>query len=297
MAKKESDVESIVSKLIGNKDEIQVRIQERIRLGKELLAIKITVTSVNNYTKPPYVKYDEKGQSEFFSTFIKWNNYNSDLLKHAFNNPDNEYKDEYDSTEYFSGMGVSMDVISDQKKTIQRKIDMLESFIERLEMIPTDKIQPQNSVTVPKSVNKIFIVHGHNEVMKEKVARTLLKLGLNPIILHERPDGGKTIIEKIEKNSSEVGFAVVLLTDDDEGKAKIETTYKSRARQNVIFEMGYFIGALGRDRVFLLLAKGVEKPGDLDGIVYTPFDENDGWKLKLVKELKVAGYSVSADQL
>lgn len=61
--------------------------------------------------------------------------------------------------------------------------------------------------------------------------------------------------------------------------------------------MGYFVGKLGRNRVFLLLAEGVEKPGDLDGIVYTPIDVHDGWKLKLVKELKVCGYNVSADKL
>jgi len=145
--------------------------------------------------------------------------------------------------------------------------------------------------------NEIFIVHGHNESVKQTSARTLSKLGLEPIILHERPDGGKTIIEKFEKNISNIGFALILLTNDDEGKARTETDLSARARQNVIFEMGYFIGKLGRDRVFLLLEQGVEKPGDLDGIVYTPMDSHEGWKLKLVKELKAAGYSVSADNL
>ena len=145
--------------------------------------------------------------------------------------------------------------------------------------------------------NEIFVVHGHNESVKQATARTLSKLGLEPIILHEKPDGGKTIIEKFEENSSKIGFAIILLTNDDEGKAKTETDLKARARQNVIFEMGYFIGKLGRDRVFLLLEEGVEKPGDLDGIVYTPMDSHEGWKLKLVKELKAAGYPVSADNL
>ena len=156
----------------------------------------------------------------------------------------------------------------------------------------------KNSENINKlSNNEVFIVHGHNESVKQATARTLSKLGLEPIILHERPDGGKTIIEKFEKNISDIGFAIILLTNDDEGKAKIETDLKARARQNVIFEMGYFIGKLGRDRVFLLLEQGVEKPGDLDGIVYTPIDSHDGWKLKLVKELKEVGYPVSADNL
>ncbi|MBD8349768.1 TIR domain-containing protein [Dysgonomonas sp. HGC4] len=148
-----------------------------------------------------------------------------------------------------------------------------------------------------QNTNKVFIVHGHDEKAKIDVARTLEKLGLEAIILHEQADGGKTIIEKFEKNAIDVGFAVILLTADDEGKAKRENDYKDRARQNVVFEMGYFMGKLGRDRVLLLLDKGVDKPGDLDGIVYTPIDEHDAWKYKLVKEMKAVGYSVSADSL
>ena len=139
--------------------------------------------------------------------------------------------------------------------------------------------------------------HGHDSLMKETTARTLSKLGLDPIILHEQPDGGRTIIEKFEENSSEVGYAIILLTADDEGKAKKEIDMKARARQNVVFEMGYFIGKLGRNKVLLLLENGVEKPGDLDGVVYTPIDANDGWKLKLVKELKACKYNVSADNI
>ena len=115
--------------------------------------------------------------------------------------------------------------------------------------------------------------------------------------MHEQADQSRTIIEKFEENSSEVNFAIILLTADDEGRANKEIDYRARARQNVVFEMGYFIGKLGRKKVFLLLENGVDKPGDLDGIVYVPIDNADGWKLKLVKELKVAGYNVTADDL
>jgi len=104
-------------------------------------------------------------------------------------------------------------------------------------------------------------------------------------------------LKKFEQNSSDVNFAIILLTADDEGKAKRETDYKTRARQNVVFEMGYFIGKLGREKVFLLFENGVDKPGDLDGIVYVPIDTADGWKLKLVRELKASGYNVTADNL
>lgn len=143
--------------------------------------------------------------------------------------------------------------------------------------------------------DKIFIVHGHNEAIKEKVARVLEKLQLVPVILHEQPDGGKTLIEKFETNSDEVNFAVVLLTGDDNGKSNNSDDYKLRARQNVIFEMGYFMGRLSRSHVFMLLEDGVEKPSDLDGIVYTSL--KDDWQRKLVKELKACGYKIDANSL
>ena len=160
-----------------------------------------------------------------------------------------------------------------------------------------------NQPTVPvkkkerKSVetNKVFIVHGHNEAVKEKVARFIEHLKLEPIILHEQTDKGRTIIEKFEANSADVNFAIVLLTADDEGKAKKETDYKERARQNVIFEMGYFVGLLSRSQVFMLLDEGVEKPSDLDGIVYTSLNED--WKTKLFKELQACGYKVDPKDL
>ena len=140
--------------------------------------------------------------------------------------------------------------------------------------------------------------------MKQSVARTLMKLNLEPIILHEQPDSGKTIIEKLERDAIS-GFAVILLSPDDMGYLKDEVAkdkgakqIKPRARQNVILELGYFIGRLGRDKV-MALKKGddLEVPSELSGVVYTPFDDHGGWKSKLVKELKAAGYKVSADDL
>ena len=133
------------------------------------------------------------------------------------------------------------------------------------------------------------------------------QLGLKPIILHEQEDNGNTIIEKFESNATDIGFAVVLLTADDLGisrkdiqKSKAENKEpqgSKRARQNVVFEMGYFMGKLDRAHVFLLLEDGVEKPGDLDGIVYTPIDSEGMWKIKLAKRLKAVGYKVNTDAI
>jgi predicted nucleotide-binding protein len=132
--------------------------------------------------------------------------------------------------------------------------------------------------------------------VKINVARTLEKLGLNPIILHEQANSGKTIIEKFEEHSN-VGFAIVLLTDDDLGKAKKDENLNARARQNVILELGYFIGKLGRNRVCPLYTKGVELPSDLYGLLYLEIDSSEYWKISLAKELKAAGYDIDVNKI
>ena len=117
------------------------------------------------------------------------------------------------------------------------------------------------------------------------------------IILAEQPDKGRTVIEKFENESNNVGFAVVLLTADDKGRKNKARKMQSRARQNVVFEMGYFMGALGRRNVMCILQENVEKPGDIDGVVYTIIDKAGGWKYSLIKELKACGYDVDANKV
>lgn len=107
---------------------------------------------------------------------------------------------------------------------------------------------------------------------------------------------GRTIIEKFERNS-EVGFAVILLTGDDEGKgADSADSLRKRARQNVIFEFGYFLGKLGRSRVCALYEPGGEIPSDYQGVVYISLDTEEYWKFQLVRELKAAGIEVDANR-
>jgi len=148
---------------------------------------------------------------------------------------------------------------------------------------PTLFAKPQN--------RKVFIVHGHDEGAREKVARFLEKIDFEAIILHERANQGRTIIEKFEANS-DVGFAVVLLTADDEG-GKVGEAHQRRARQNVLLEWGYFIGKLGRERVCALKSGNLELPSDIVGVVWEPMDEHRAWKGKLAKELHAAGYEIA----
>lgn len=136
---------------------------------------------------------------------------------------------------------------------------------------------------------KIFIVHGHNELLKEKVSNWLYSLELEPIILHKQANLGTTsIINKIECYS-DVACALILLTADDMGKAKNELNYNDRARQNVILEMGYFLGKLGPKNVIMIYENGVELPGDLGGCVYILADEHGGWMEDIRKEFNALG--------
>jgi len=139
-------------------------------------------------------------------------------------------------------------------------------------------------------LSKVFVVHGHDALLMTEVARFIEKLGLEPIILHEKASSGKTIIEKIEKYSN-VGFGIVLYTPCDLGASKDEiTNLRPRARQNVVFEHGFLMGKIGRKNVCALVKETVETPNDISGVVYISV-ENE-WKLNLAKEMRSSGYQI-----
>ena len=146
-----------------------------------------------------------------------------------------------------------------------------------------------------KSSSSILLVHGQDNETKQEVARLIEKQGLEVIILDEQPSKGRTLIDKFVEEASRVGFAVVLLTPDDEGRKQgTEDRLNPRARQNVIFEMGFVSASLGRNNVCALLKRDIEIPSDYNGVVYISLEDND-WKLKLIKELKAAGFSADAN--
>lgn len=138
---------------------------------------------------------------------------------------------------------------------------------------------------------QVFIVHGHDEIAKLDIATFIRELGLEPIILHMQASGGRTIIEKIEEYTN-VGFGIVLYTPCDVGAKKGSLVYRTRARQNVVFEHGYLIAKLGRSRVAAMLKGDVETPNDISGVVYINLDDEGRWKNQLVTELREAGYDV-----
>lgn len=183
-------------------------------------------------------------------------------------------------------------------KSRQTSIHLLEAAIELLNDRKAEALSSASHASRPKATtpalgksDKVFVVHGHDDGTKEAVARFISRLGLEPIILHEQPNKGRTVIEKFRDEASEIGFAVVIMTPDDE-----TASGQKRARQNVILELGFFLGSLGPSRVAALVKEPVEKPSDYAGVIYTAIDSGGAWKFQLAKELKAAGYDVDMNK-
>jgi predicted nucleotide-binding protein len=260
-----------------NRDAARQRIHERIDQGKAVMPDRIQ-------THDDLSKAEEREKN--------WHAYNVDLLEDLFTTDD--FADEYRNSRM--PVHIIQDRYIDPKlntlalrliESVKRQVARLESIIERLELV--DEVSAdQPEMTAQQDRSKVFVVHGHDEGAREAVARFIGDLGFKPIILHERANEGRTVIEKVEAHGA-VGFAVVLLTPDDEGCEKGGTP-GPRARQNVVLELGYFIGRLGRNRVCALKRGELEIPSDFGGVVVEPFDAAGGWKQKLGQELETAGY-------
>jgi predicted nucleotide-binding protein len=194
----------------------------------------------------------------------------------------------------FCAVGVhavdGMRAVDISAETLKRKIQQLESLLERIELYPEPTLSSNPIQTSYNKSKKVFVVHGRAEAPREAVARFLERLGFQPIILHEQANQGRTVIEKVE-NHSDVGFAVVILTPDDEGNLKGEAP-QPRARQNVMLELGYFIGKLTRRRVCTFRVGEVEIPSDWRGVVDESYDAAGAWKQVLARELDAAEYEI-----
>jgi len=171
-------------------------------------------------------------------------------------------------------------LLSSRKTSVAQESD--DEFT--LENIPPDVGEEFNK-------NQVFIVHGHDEYAKNDIKAYIESKGLEPIILHLKASGGRTIIEKIDHYSN-VGFGIVIYTECDVGAKRDSLEYKWRARQNVVFEHGYLISKLSRSRVAAVVKGSVETPNDISGVVYVSMDAAGNWKDELDEELKSAGYDI-----
>jgi predicted nucleotide-binding protein len=278
----EAPVEPKRATLQMPRSEAESRIKARIEEGNQLLERQI-----RNEAELKVAQAEQK----------KWSDYNEELLRRIADTDD--LVRDYVPSVGVAGLGFAsfVDEVEWFKGDLQFYITRLESILGRLELIPeppelASSTSPKQSLEVS---NRVFVVHGHDEEAKQSVARCIEKLDLKAIILHEQPNQGRTIIEKFEDHS-DVGFAVVLLTPDDVGAKKGEEP-QPRARQNVILELGFFIGRLGRQRVCALHKGDVEIPSDITGILWTPMDSAGSWHLALAREMKAAGLEVDLNRL
>lgn len=270
------------------KVEAKEKIKKQIDEGEKLLDLEIT---------------SEQDLEDLKRKKTIWNDYNAELLLVLFDNDrmSKEYSAFYPIS-FRTGL-TNQERIGYDHKYINNFLTRLKSIERRLEFFSDPKEVEKGPITsykkkTSKTGKDIFIVHGTDDSAKQTVARYIGKLNLHAVILHEKPNKGRTIIEKFEAYSNVVGFAVVLLTPDDIGALKSTSDNSNpRARQNVILELGYFLGKLGRNRVCALYSKDVELPSDILGIIYIPFDENDAWRLPLAREIKAAGIDVDLNSI
>lgn len=266
------------------RDQFTAELEDRIAGGREIAARSVDTPDA---LKAANAKY------------FLWDDYNITLLKQRFTTT--EIADSY---RWWGMASIGPYTFSQEREAFERDI---ESKLHRLESvkqrIPLYSEPPREPVVVAqrsagaRDGRSVFIVHGHDERRKLAVHGFLREVtALDIIVLHDQADRGRTIIEKFEDHAGDARFAAIVLTGDDVGGPNAEQLH-TRARQNVVFEFGFFCGGLGRNRVAILYEEGVELPSDVNGLLYIPLDEGGAWKVRLARELRAAGLEVDANKL
>lgn len=232
-------------------------------------------------------------------SYYTWDEYNAQLLRTLFTSSSiaREYVGSTLPSIITSYEPPLHDQVADFQEDVEIRVRRLASLKERLSLYEVDgQVAPEPS-QAPSAGDAIFIVHGRDEAALATLARFLEHVTKRtPVILHEQANEGHTIIEKFEKHAGRARYAVILATADDEGRLRNTAELRPRARQNVVFEWGFFVAKLGRANVALLHPPGLEKPSDLDGLVYIQLDDGV-WKQKLAKELIKAGIDTDLNGL
>ena len=227
--------------------------------------------------------------------FVKWRRDTKVAIANIFGDSSSQLED-FENTRYrrtypYGGNSRYLESLVSATAVLKSLVNEIEDYWEddRRESISSDVKESQEEI----NSKQVFIIHGQDHGTRDTVARFIENLGLEAIILQEQADQGATVIEKFER-CTQNDFAVALFTPDDIG-ATVDGDLQPRARQNVIFELGYFMGKFGRDRVRALVKGNPELPSDYSGILYIPLDESGGWKQALVREMKSAGLDVDAN--
>lgn len=254
-----------------------------------IIGLKRLIERLQNDVSPAY---RNSGFSFGNERFEKWKN---QVRKFLDENLPNE-KIRFEKSVKFYGL-VSLPNETEEQDFWRNHGNRAKAYIDSLIMdIQNDEYEsPDINMTKTKKESsdmdnkKIFIVHGRNEAIRDKVEAFVRRIGLEPVILCQEASRGQSILEKIISHS-DVGFALVLYTGCDEGRLRgSKEVYKPRARQNVVFEHGYMIAHLSKDRVVALIEDdSVEIPGDYAGVVYISLSDSD-WETQVKRELHAAG--------
>jgi len=273
-----------VPKLAVSRKQASRLLQKRIDLGVELSERRPTSYSGLELVRESVLEWSERNAQVL----------NEIVTTRAF---EREYRDALGPTRWRIGQKALADERQRLRDEISEHIGMLQLLQDRIGVMEEAAVSG-DARKLPVNLKRVFIVHGHDHAALHNVQNVLLKLDLEPVVLSDQTSGGKTVIEKFEAESSTVGYAVVLLTPDDHaGSASDGGASRRRARQNVIFELGYFVAKLGRSRVCLLYRPEVEMPSDFHGVVYVVMDDHGGWKTQFVKEMRAAGLPVDLNRL
>jgi len=181
---------------------------------------------------------------------------------------------------------------------VDRAAALLDAALYEAELRDEPPADDGTASMITSGTRPIFVVHGRDDAAKHELARVLERTtDRKAVVLHERANQGQTLLEKLERHAEQAAYAVVLLTGDDEGRLRGEQDLRPRARQNVVLELGFFLGLLGRGRVAVLAAPGVDHPSDISGLVYIPLDAGGAWRHHLLNELEAAGISVDRNKM
>lgn len=243
------------------------------------------------------------GLAVFRSRYLSWESKTSAVLENGFKVSGiltSSPKGEFTATAAalldlkVASTTIPWDRLPEVVTDIKEKIRVLDSIEDRLDVYQYTPMTP--SPSQPAADAPIFLVHGHDLARRETVRHFLSTVtDRDIIVLANQPNRGQDLLGKLLSHAQQAAFAVVLLTPDDEGKPRESEDNRARDRQNVVFELGLFIGILGRDRVAALNHPSVEIPTDFSSVAYISI-EGEGWQIELARELKAAGIDVLLDK-
>lgn len=269
----------------------------RVPRTQAAASIQARITEGRDLRERPITGEEElKGARE---AYYNWDDFNDALLLRLFDSEAEQKAYAGSPSAFFIGGDPPLGAkIKDYRDDVHEKLRRLESLLAKLPVIEEVPAGSPTSARDAGAANRhVFIVHGRDNELRQSVARFIEHLDLTAIILGEQPGMGLTIIEKFERNAADVGYAVVLLSPDDVGKLDGSANdEQKRARQNVLFELGYFVGKLGRGKVCLLKRGDLEMPSDLAGVEYVSFDEMGAWHLTVAREMKAAKLDVDLNK-